>query len=89
MVQLLGRKLRFDGIAILKLPNYGSINRVIMGKRWCMFRFPEHINYFRKRDIVVLASRFGLEASFPFMQSLPTDDNFLAILRPMKLSEIY
>lgn len=89
VVELLGRKLRVDGIAILKLTNYGSINRMIMGKRWYKFRYPEYLNYFRRRDIAALAARFGLEASFPFLLSLPTDDHFVAILRPKAPMEIY
>ncbi|NNM57053.1 methionine biosynthesis protein MetW [Acidocella sp.] len=89
VVELLSRKLRLDGIAILKLSNYGSINRRIMGKRWYKFSFPEYLNYFRRRDIAALASCFGLEASFPFLLSLPTDDNFVAILKPKIPAEIY
>ncbi|GLR68472.1 hypothetical protein GCM10010909_31530 [Acidocella aquatica] len=89
VVELLGQKLRFDGLAVLKLANYGSLNRRFMGKRWYKFNFPEYLNYFRKRDISALASHFGLEASFPFMLSLPTDDNFIAILKPTIPIEIY
>ncbi|MDD2795674.1 methionine biosynthesis protein MetW [Acidocella sp.] len=89
VVELLSRKLRLDGIAILKLSNYGSINRRIMGKRWYKFNFPEYLNYFRRCDVTALASCFGLEASFPFLLSLPTDDNFVAILKPKIPAEIY
>jgi hypothetical protein len=89
VVELLGRKLRFDGVAILKLANYGSLNRRIMGKRWYKFSVPEYLNFFRRRDITALASCFGLEASFPFLLSLPTDDNFVAILKPKIPVEIY
>lgn len=89
VVALLGRKLRFDGVAVLKLANYGSLNRLVMGKRWYKFNFPDYLNYFRKRDISALAACFGLEVSFPLMLSLPTDDNFIAILKPIIPIEIY
>lgn len=84
VTRMLGRKLRPDGVAIIKVPNYGSFNRRVMGKGWCGFRFPDHVNYFRKKDIVRLAARHGLSASFPFLLSLPTDDNFVTVLRPVR-----
>jgi hypothetical protein len=89
VMELLGQKLQFDGIAVLMLPNHGSLSRWILGRRWYKFRFPEQVNYFRKRDIAVLAMRFGLEASFPFRPSFPIDDNFIAILKRKKQMEIY
>ena len=52
-----------------------------MGRTWCGFRLPDHVNYFRPRDMARLADRHGLSASFPFLLSLPTDDNFVAVLR--------
>ncbi len=76
----LGQKLGADGVAVLKVPNYGSLNRRLMGKSWCGFRFPGHVNYFRKRDIARMAINAGLSARFPLRLSLPTDDNFVAIL---------
>ncbi|MDA0652573.1 MAG: methyltransferase domain-containing protein, partial [Proteobacteria bacterium] len=39
---LLPRLVR-GGVALVKVPNYGSINRRVMGRRWCGFRFPDHL----------------------------------------------
>ena len=36
------------GVAIVKVPNYGSLNRMVMGGNWCGFRIPDHVNYFTK-----------------------------------------
>ncbi len=33
------RTLAPGGVAIVKVPNFGSLNRVIMGSRWCGFRY--------------------------------------------------
>lgn len=59
--------LRPGGATIIKVPNYASINRRVMGPRWCGFRFPGHVNYFTPqslRDMVEAAGfrveRFGL-----------------------------
>ena len=78
----IGRTLRADGMAVVKVPNYGSLNRRIMGRSWCGFRLPDHVNYFRQRDLARIAYACGLRAIFPFLLSLPTDDNFVAVLRP-------
>ena len=61
------RALRPGGATIIKVPNYDSINRRVMGARWCGFRFPGHVNYFTPqslREMVEAAGfrvvRFGL-----------------------------
>ncbi len=61
------RALRPGGAAIIKVPNYASVNRRVLGQRWCGFRFPGHVNYFTPatlRDMVEAAGfrvvRFGL-----------------------------
>ena len=77
-----GRKLRPDGVAVVKVPNYGSINRRVMGRAWCGFRLPDHVNYFTKRSLARLAADSGLSATFPLLLSLPTDDNIVTIWRP-------
>ena len=83
VVLAVGRKLRPDGVAVVKVPNYGSINRRVMGRAWCGFRLPDHVNYFTRGSLARLAADSGLAASFPFWLSLPTDDNIVAILRPV------
>ena len=39
-------KLKKAATAIVKVPNYGCLNRKVRGSRWCGFRFPDHVNYF-------------------------------------------
>jgi SAM-dependent methyltransferase len=34
-----------NAFAIIKVPNYGSPNCIAMGRRWCGFRYPDHLNY--------------------------------------------
>ena len=68
------------GIAVIKVPNYGGLNRKIMGGRWCGFRFPDHVNQFDRQSLTRLARDAGFDVCIPFRYSLPTDDNMLAIL---------
>jgi SAM-dependent methyltransferase len=81
VVFMLGRKLRPGGIAVIKVPNFGSVNRMVRGRKWCGIRLPDHVNYFTRASLTALAKQAGFGISFPFLLSLPTDDNVVAILR--------
>ena len=35
-----------DGAIYVRVPNYGSLNRRMLGAKWCGFRYPDHVNYF-------------------------------------------
>ena len=76
----LARALAPDGFAVVKVPNYASLNRRIMGKRWCGFRYPDHLNYFTPRTLREMAARAGFAASFGLTGRLPTSDNMWAVL---------
>ena len=80
VLQGLARVLTADGFAIVKVPNYGSLNRRIMGKRWCGFRYPDHLNYFTPRTFAAMAARAGFGARFGLTGRLPTSDNMWAVL---------
>lgn len=80
----LRRVMRPDGIAFVKVPNYGSLNRRIMGRRWCGFRLPDHVNYFTPGTIRRLATDAGFEVSFSIGASVPVTDNMWAFLRPRR-----
>lgn len=73
-------KMAPGGLAAVKVPNFGSLNRRLMQSRWCGFRFPDHVNYFDKASLRRLAEDAGFQVEMPLLQSLPTDDNMLAIL---------
>ena len=71
------RVLAADGTAIVKVPNYGSVNRLAMGRRWCGFRFPGHVNYFTPRSLGSMVEdaglaivRFGPADRFPFSDNM-------------------
>ncbi|MCG6122193.1 MAG: class I SAM-dependent methyltransferase [Microvirga sp.] len=75
------RVIREGGVAIVKVPNFGTINRLVMGSRWCGYRVPDHVNYFTRRSLADMAKRHGFRIEYPFPWSLPTDDNMWAVLR--------
>lgn len=76
----LHRTLRSGGVAIVKVPNYGSVNRAVMGSRWCGFRYPDHLNYFTPRTLKAMGEKCGFSVTAGFMHRLLTSDNMYAIL---------
>lgn len=76
------RVLRHDGVAIIKVPNYASVNRRIMGSRWCGFRFPGHVNYFTPASLKAMVEAGGLTTvSFGFFDRFPLSDNMWMAVR--------
>ena len=69
------------GIAVIKVPNYGSVNRMVTGSRWCGLRFPDHLNYFTPSSLRKMAVDCGFQIRrFTFLDRLPTSDNMGMII---------
>jgi hypothetical protein len=68
------------GFAVVKVPNYASLNRMVMGAHWCGFRYPEHLNYFTPKSLAGMAAKAGFAAGFGLTGRLPTSDNMWAVL---------
>jgi len=75
------RTLRPDGVAIVKVPNWATLNRMVMGRHWCGVRLPDHVNYFTPRSLRDLAGKAGLTATFGIGGQFPTNDNMYAVMR--------
>ena len=76
----LSRVLQPGGVAIVKVPNYGSLNRRVMGAKWCGFRYPDHLNYFTPETLKKIAVKAGFNVHFGLTYTLPTSDNMYAVL---------
>jgi SAM-dependent methyltransferase len=76
----LRRVLAPRGFAVVKVPNFGSLNRIVTGRRWCGFRYPDHLNYFTPRTLTAMAARCGFSTRFGVTGWLPTSDNMWAVL---------
>lgn len=68
---------------IIKVPNYGCINRRFRGMKWCGYRFPDHVNYFTPDTLqkVLNAAGYDIE-KFGFLDHLPTSDNMWMVTSP-------
>lgn len=74
------RVLAPGGMALVKVPNYGSINRWVRGPRWCGFRHPDHVNYFTPRSLRRLARDCGFGVRIGVFDAFPLSDNLWARL---------
>ncbi len=53
-------RLAPGGRVVVKVPNYACLARRIRGRRWCGYRWPDHVNYFTSRTLAATAARAGL-----------------------------
>ena len=77
----LWRTLKPGAVVIVKVPNFASLNRRVMGMRWCGFRHPDHLNYFTPDTLTNMARACGFEPWFGLTWRLPTGDNMWALLK--------
>jgi SAM-dependent methyltransferase len=77
------RVLEKDGKAFIRVPNFGSLNRVIAGGHWCGIRHPDHVNYFTTKSLRSMAAEAGLAVQLLNPVRTPFDDNINAVLTPM------
>lgn len=79
------RVLEDNGKAYIRVPNFGSVNRMVTGSNWCGFRHPDHVNYFTLESLNRMCAECGLEVRLMHPIRLPFDDNINAILsKPRK-----
>jgi SAM-dependent methyltransferase len=77
------RVLEADGKAFIRVPNFGSLNRLVGGAHWCGFRHPDHVNYFTTHSLRGMAAKAGLTVKLLNPIRTPFDDNINAVLSPM------
>ena len=74
--------LRPGGAAIIKVPNYASFNRKLMGNRWCGFRFPGHVNYFTPESLRAMVESVGFQVEkFSLTDHFYLSDNMWMVVR--------
>ncbi len=74
------RILKKSGKAYVRVPNFGCLNRRFMQKKWCGFRYPDHVNYFTVHSLKKLADEFGFDFKLLNWPIIHFDDNINAIL---------
>ena len=76
------RALRAGGQVLIKVPNHASWNRHYRGKRWCGYRWPDHVNYFTPQTLTAMAQRAGFELQrMSALDRFAFSDSLYAVLR--------
>ena len=78
------RALKDDGALFVRVPNFGALNRRVIGPKWCGFRYPDHVNYFTLSTLRATAARAGFTTQLVNRLTLPVDDNISVLLRKTK-----
>ncbi|MFM8708385.1 MAG: class I SAM-dependent methyltransferase [Planctomycetia bacterium] len=74
-------RLAGDGRIIVKVPNYDCVGRLLRGRRWCGFRWPDHVNYFTAETLAAMARTAGLAVvRMGFFDRSPLSDSLYAVL---------
>lgn len=80
VLQQVYRILKPGSRAYVRVPNFGSINRMVTRKKWCGFRYPDHTNYFTANSLKQLATGIGFKYSMINTFSSIFNDNITALL---------
>lgn len=76
LLEQCAKHLEKAGRVIIMVPNYGCLNRMLRGERWCGFSYPGHVNYFTPETLVRMCVEAGLEVvRFRWNDRLPFSDN--------------
>jgi SAM-dependent methyltransferase len=74
-------RLTHDGRIVVKVPNYASVGRHLRGRRWCGYRWPDHVNYFTPKTLSAIAAAAGLKViRMNAFDRSPLSDSLYAIL---------
>lgn len=76
-------RLAHDGQVVVKVPNYACLARWLRGRRWCGYRWPDHVNYFTPRSLAATGALAGLRVSrMSGLDRSPLSDSLYAVFTP-------
>jgi len=76
-------RLAADGAVVVKVPNYACVARRLRGRRWCGYRWPDHVNYFTPATLAAAGARAGLRLlRMRLADRSPLSDSLYAVFGP-------
>lgn len=74
------RALKPGGVIYVKVPNFGTLNRMVRGADWCGVRLPDHVNYFDVGSLRQMAEASGFRFELKNKATRFTNDNMHTFL---------
>lgn len=63
-MNLIKSLLRRGGVLYITTPNFNSISRFILGKKWNIIEYPEHLTYYTPRTLNRIVEKNGFDSSY-------------------------
>lgn len=74
------RILTDQGRIIAKMPNFACWNRLVRQRKWCGFRYPDHVNYFTPDTLRAIIEKSGLRViRMNLLDRFPTNDSMYVV----------
>jgi 2-polyprenyl-3-methyl-5-hydroxy-6-metoxy-1,4-benzoquinol methylase len=74
-------RLTANGRVIVTVPNFNCLGRLIRGRKWCGFRWPDHVNYFTATTLASMARSAGFDVvRIGLFDRSPLSDSLYAVL---------
>lgn len=74
-------RLADGGRVIVKVPNFNCVGRLLRGRKWCGFRWPDHVNYFTATTLSSMARSAGFDVvRMGLFDRSPLSDSLYAVL---------
>lgn len=75
-------RLKPGGVILIKVPNFASINRLVRGRKWAGFRWPDHVNYFTPGTLRAMTRKAGFAVKrMTFSDRFPLSDSMYLVLQ--------
>lgn len=81
LLEQCSRVLALGDAIYVRVPNFGSPNRRMVGAKRCGFRYRDHVNYFTTKSLGTTAGDCELKLKLLDPLRLPPDDNINAVLQ--------
>lgn len=83
LLAAVARIIKPGGSLILKVPNIGCWNHRLRRRRWCGYRFPDHVNYYTPQTLLATVTAAGFQvARFTWRDCSPLSDNMWLVATP-------
>jgi 2-polyprenyl-3-methyl-5-hydroxy-6-metoxy-1,4-benzoquinol methylase len=60
-VEIKSKILRTGGAVFITTPNFNSISRRVLGEKWNVIHYPEHLSYYTSKTLSKLFNQFGFQ----------------------------